>query len=452
MQAHERVDQILSEPTVPIHIIGAGGVGMSGLALLLAHLGFAITASDQKDGLYLQKLKSKLKDVWVGSQPQRILPGSVVFYSSAVPENDKERVFALQNRLHVFSRHPLLYAITRRYFTIGVAGAHGKTTTSAWVADFLIRAGLDPCALIGGTVREWQSQFRMGQGQLDGKPLLVMEADESDSSFLSLDLNIALITNIDLDHVDRFSSLQDIQNEYIQFAQSTLGRKGVVLPSIECAEFLKSYTTAYTKEGHNAWITESSQFMISLPGLFNRRNFSMLYLLARELQIDLRFLRETAEEFKGVKRRMEIRGNTGGAFGLDVIDDYGHHPHEIQSVLESLATTYSQIIIVWEGHRLSRFLHFRKEFEQVLKKFQARQSLFALPFFHASESLESFPEFSRIYEEFLQNLSMQQLDDNFSQLIPVVENSQTSGCIVFFGAGNSSEAAGKFLEIIERGK
>ena len=173
----------LLESRRPVHIIGAGGVGMSGLALLLHQLGYRVSASDKNPGPYLKKLIKQNITAYAGSKPGEIPGDAVVFYSSAIPPSDEERQYASRNGLPVFSRHPLIEFITSKFYTIAVAGAHGKTTTAAWVAELLVEAGLDPTALIGGTLHSWQSNFRSGSGQVEGRPLLVIEADESDRSF-----------------------------------------------------------------------------------------------------------------------------------------------------------------------------------------------------------------------------------------------------------------------------
>ena len=190
-----------------VHVIGAGGVGMSGLALLLARTGVTVTASDQSDSPYLRKLAEKGITTWVGSDAGRINRTAHVYYSSAIKGEDPERSFAERAGMRCEPRHALLAAITREYFTIAVAGCHGKTTTSAWIASLLEAAGLDPTALIGGTVPAWNSNYREGRGELQGKPILVIEADESDRSFLSIAAQVALITNIDLYHTDVHASL-----------------------------------------------------------------------------------------------------------------------------------------------------------------------------------------------------------------------------------------------------
>ena len=178
----QQVKLILSKKP-PVHIIGGGGVGMSALAILLMQSGFKVSASDLNGGVYLDYLKSYGATVWVGHNPTKINKNSVVFYSSAIPETDEELTFAKLNNKAVYSRHFLLNFITEQYYTIAISGTHGKTTTTAWVAKMLIEAGQDPSAYVGGTVLEWNSNTRIGKGQVSGKPLLVIEADESDESF-----------------------------------------------------------------------------------------------------------------------------------------------------------------------------------------------------------------------------------------------------------------------------
>ncbi|MBS0616867.1 MAG: hypothetical protein JSR44_01670, partial [Spirochaetes bacterium] len=270
------------------HIIGAGGVGMSGLALLLARMGVQVTASDQNDSAYLQKLNDVGIETWVGSAPMRIHPAAENFYSSAVKAEDAERQFAVERGLRSESRHALLSLITREYFTIAIAGCHGKTTTSAWVADLLTRAQLDPTALIGGTVPEWNSNYREGKGVLAGKPILVIEADESDRSFLAIEAQIAMVTNIDLDHTDIHESLASLTNDFAAFAAGALDRGGSLLCSTECSVEIAQRMHAHEKAlraeiqlhtGKHALEYQGKNFPVGLAGVHNLQNATLVLQL-----------------------------------------------------------------------------------------------------------------------------------------------------------------------------
>lgn len=442
----------IMETNPPLHIIGAGGVGMSGLALLLKDLGFVVSSSDKTDGPYIQNLQKSGMNVWIGSKPSNINPSSVIFHSSAVPESDPELTFARRKNMFIFSRHPLLKWITQRYFTIAVAGAHGKTTTSAWIADSFVRAGMDPCALIGGTVREWQSNVRIGGGTYENKKILVLEADESDSSFLAISAKVAVILNIDLDHVDRFSHEEEIKNEYFQFARKTIHNHGTVVLSAEISQSfyndLKKYPESRIEYFTNEqWSLIVSQLRFGIPGDFNKINFSCVYCLGKVLGIQKEILALSSANFQGVKRRLEIRRRVqwGTDQSLVFIDDYGHHPQEIEQVLITLNKVYDKVIVVWEPHRVSRFLYFKDQFIQVFREHSNGKFRFILPIFLAEDKLSDFPELSLHYQEFQREVKFTKLDPSDINNLTGFIHDEKPDCVIFFGAGSSSDILTRFL-------
>jgi UDP-N-acetylmuramate--alanine ligase len=436
-----------------IHIIGAGGVGMSGLALLAQRMGANVTASDQNDSSYLRKLADSGITTWVGSQPERIPGASHVFYSTAIRPEDPERAFAELSGMPCESRHQLLNLITRHYFTIAIAGCHGKTTTSAWTARLLERAGFDPTALIGGTVPEWNSNYREGHGVIQDKPLLVIEADESDRSFLSIATNVAMVTNIDLDHTDVHASLESLTQDFLAFLQNARRQGGWIHLSKECPQDL---VAQFSADEHKSWqeisidtvahaiIHRGKKFPVGLAGAHNLFNASLVLQLAVQLGIADTVIADALREFNGVNRRMQTIASFPEK-NLVVIDDYAHHPHEVDATLAALAARYDRLLIFWEPHRLSRFNHFYAEFDAVLRRYAEGHALFVLPIFASGDKAADYPLTEQRFANFR--------NPPYSYIADAQRFQQTAGAwqgrnnaAVFMGAGNSSDFAHAYAQ------
>ena len=437
----------------PVHIIGAGGVGMSGLALLLRRAGSIVTASDISDSPYLQKLRDKGITTWVGSQPENILPGSQVFYSTAIKPEDPERAFAEKNGLACAPRHDLLKLITQNYFTVAVAGCHGKTTTSAWVARLFELAGLEPTALIGGTVPEWSSNYREGAGTFQGKPLLVIEADESDRSFLSIDTDIALVTNIDLDHTDVHASLDNLKADFRAFVGGALSRGGSAHVSKECEldfyslmkeDARRVWSETEVNIGSHSVAFAHKQMRVGLAGVHNLMNATLIVQVAKAMQIADSVLAEILQTFGGVNRRMQKLAEFP-SLGLTVIDDYAHHPQEVSATLAALASQYEKLLIFWEPHRLSRFTHFHREFAQAFEPYVKAHSLFSLPLFASGDKSADYPDAEKLFTEFC-NPPYTHIANSgdFSRTRSAFGTQKVAA--VFMGAGLSSDYARQYTE------
>ena len=436
-----------------VHIIGAGGVGMSGLALLLARTGASVTASDKSDSPYLQKLREKGITTWVGSQPERIRPGAQVFYSSAIKPEDPERAHAERSGFVCASRHALLQHITQNYFTVAVAGCHGKTTTSAWVAQLFERAGFDPTALIGGTVPQWNSNYREGNGTIQGKPLLVIEADESDRSFLNIETDVALVTNIDLDHTDVHASLDSLKADFRSFIKASLARGGWAHVSKECeGEFVnllkdndrQIWADTAVDAANRSVSFAQTKWKVGLAGAHNLMNATLVAQLAQSLQISDKVLGETLEKFTGVNRRMQKLAEYP-RLNLTVIDDYAHHPHEVQVTLAALAGEYEKLLIFWEPHRLSRFNHFHEEFAAAFLPYANQHSLYSLPIFASGDKASEFPETEKLLMRFRNPPFVHIASrEDFSSTRAQFGTAKTAA--VFMGAGNSSDYARQYAD------
>ncbi len=426
---------------------------MSGLALLAQRMGAEVTASDQNDSPYLRKLADKGIVTWVGSQPERVPAASHVFYSTAIKPEDPERSHAEHSGMRCEPRHQLLNLITRQYFTVAIAGCHGKTTTSAWTARLLERAGFDPTALIGGTVPEWNSNYREGHGTMQGKPLLVIEADESDRSFLAIDTNVAMVTNIDLDHTDVHASLEDLTQDFRAFLRVAQEHGGWIQLSKECPHELMAQLPA---EERAAWqditvdtaahalVYRGVQLPVGLAGTHNLLNATLVLQLGLRLGIEQAVIADVLREFAGVNRRMQTIASFPQK-NLVVIDDYAHHPHEVEATLSALATRYDRLLVFWEPHRLSRFNHFAAEFDAVLRRYAAAHALYVLPIFASGDRAEQYPGTEKLFEQFKK--------PPYRHVAAAQDYVHTQGewrghtnAAVFMGAGKSSEYAHAYAD------
>jgi UDP-N-acetylmuramate--alanine ligase len=364
-----------------VHFVGIGGIGMSGIAELLANLAYVVSGSDEKRSAVTDRLQTLGIRVAVGHDAAHVGDADVVVISSAVRPSNAEVVEATRRQIPVIPRAEMLAELMRLRFAIAVAGAHGKTTTTSMIALVLERAGLDPTAVIGGRLSAFGSNARLGRGEF-----MVAEADESDRSFLKLFPTIAVITNIDHEHLDNYGGFEDLQQAFVEFANKAPFYGGVVacVDDANLAAILPRMTrrvTTYGLVSADADITATdvtmgpltvtavvkrrprrargqAQALVSLgtvtllvPGRHNLLN--ALAAIAVGLELGLSFDRVAAglKDFRGAERRFEVRGEPNGIL---VVDDYGHHPTEIAAVLAAAKTLGRRIVVAFQPHRFTR--------------------------------------------------------------------------------------------------
>ena len=380
-----------------VHFVGIGGIGMSGIAELLANLGYAVSGSDAKRSPVTDRLESLGVTVSAGHAAGNVGDADVVVYSSAVRPDNPEVVEARARRIPVIPRAEMLAELMRLRFGIAVAGAHGKTSATSMIALVLEQAGLDPTAVIGGRLSAFGSNARLGRGEY-----MVAEADESDRSFLKLSPSIAVITNIDREHMDAYGSFADLQQAFIDFANKVPFYGAVVACADDaelCAVMPKfqrrviTYGVYPAKAGHHtaaiiaakdvqlegfgsrctverherrggAGTTTLGTLTLTVPGRHSVQN--ALAAVAVGLELDVPFARIAAAlgEFHGAERRFEHRGVVNG---ITVIDDYGHHPTEIAAVLAAArAANPPRIVVAFQPHRYTRTRDLMAEFGTAL--------------------------------------------------------------------------------------
>jgi len=363
-----------------IHMVGIGGIGMSGIAEVLLTLGYTVSGSDLRATPITERLHKLGATTFEGHRAENVVGAHVVVVSSAIRPGNPELVEAHRLKIPVIPRAEMLAELMRLKYGIAVAGAHGKTTTTSMVASVLAAAGLDPTFVVGGRVNQAGTTARLGRGEY-----MVVEADESDRTFLLLAPVVAVVTTIDREHLDHYQSLDDIQGAFVQFVNRVPFYGAVILcldePNVQgiIPQAKRPVLTYGTSSQADVVISDvrleglGSEFRLryrgedlgafrlhSPPGLHNVRNAAAAAAVGLYLNIPPDLIREGLEKFGGVARRFEIKA-TGG--GITLVDDYGHHPTEIRATLEAArGCSYNRLLVLFQPHRYTRTQHLWEEF------------------------------------------------------------------------------------------
>jgi UDP-N-acetylmuramate--alanine ligase len=375
-----------------IHFVGIGGIGMSGIAELLANLGYDVSGSDVRSSDVTDRLRTLGVRISSGHDAAHVGPADVVVVSSAVREGNPEVVEARARAIPVIPRAEMLAELMRLRYGIAIAGAHGKTTTTSMVALLLERAGLDPTAVIGGRLSAFGSNARLGKGDY-----MVAEADESDRSFLKLSPVIAVITNVDHEHMEAFGTWDALQQAFVDFANKVPFYGAVVacaddepvralIPRI--TRRVMTYGLAdrtaeadATVTGHDVVLEAFGsrctvryraagqpdellgELRLRVPGRHNLLNALGATTVGLEVGLHFDRIASGLAEFRGAERRFQMRGE---ARGVMVVDDYGHHPTEIAAVIAASRAMNRRLVVVFQPHRYSRTAQLMREFGTAL--------------------------------------------------------------------------------------
>lgn len=364
-----------------IHFIGIGGIGMSGIAEILLDQGFSVTGSDKQLSEITERLEKLGAKIYEGHSPEHIEPDvDVVVYSSAVKMDNPEVQEAIRRKIPLIRRAEMLAELMRLKYGIGIAGTHGKTTTTSMVGLILIEGGFDPTVIVGGVLRDLGgTNARLGHGNF-----IVVEADEFDRSFLQLTPTIAVITTLEPEHLDCYGSVEELKNAFIDFANKVPFYGFVVLcldepmiqdimPKIkkkivtyglnaqadvqaidpEFSGRKASYTLIYKGKDYG-------RINLQVPGIHNIKNSLAGIAVGMELGIEFEKIKKAVERFRGVYRRFEIRAEVNG---IIVVDDYAHHPTEIRAVLQAAKDGWKRrVVAVFQPHLYSRTRDFYLDF------------------------------------------------------------------------------------------
>ena len=370
----------------PVHFVGIGGIGMSGIAEVLVNLGYVVQGSDQADSANVKRLRDKGVKVAIGHAADNLEDARVVVVSSAIKPDNPELMAARAQRLPVVRRAEMLAELMRLKSCVAIAGTHGKTTTTTMVATLLDAGGLDPTVINGGIINAYGSNARLGAGDW-----MVVEADESDGTFLKLPADVVIVTNIDPEHLDHFKTFEAIQDAFRNFVENVPFYGFAVMcidhPVVQAlvGKIEDRHIITYGENpqadarlvdltpmgGGSAFKVvirdrkggaahEIADITLPMPGRHNALNATAAIAVAHALGLSATSIREALAGFGGVKRRFTKTGETNG---ITVIDDYGHHPVEIAAVLRAAReSTNGKVIAVVQPHRYTRLQSLFEEF------------------------------------------------------------------------------------------
>ncbi len=393
-----------------IHIIGIGGVGMSAIAELLHAQSFRVQGSDQRDSANVQRLRDQGIQVFVGHNAQNLEGVAYVVISTAVKDSNPELQAARDKGVTIIRRAEMLAELMRLYATVSVTGTHGKTTTTSLIAHVFAATAKDPTVITGGIINDWGSNARLGQGRW-----MIVEADESDGTFVKIPTQIGVVTNIDPEHLDYFGTVENMHAEYATFmkqipfyglvvactdqqvVRDMIGRLGLryngrrllsygrtpdadmVLKDVEVIAN-QTYFSADLGRRMPGGARRIERWMVPIPGVHNALNALAAIAVASEAGIPDDQIRTALASFAGVKRRFQL---TGTAHGINIYDDYGHHPIEIKAVLAAArAGAKGKVFAVVEPHRYSRV---RDLFQDFCNCFDNADGVFVIPLYTAGE-------------------------------------------------------------------
>jgi UDP-N-acetylmuramate--alanine ligase len=448
-----------------IHLVGIGGIGMSGIAEVLLTLGYSVSGSDTKPSTITERLENLGATIFSGHKATNVNGAHVVVTSSAVKADNAEVVEAHKLKIPVIPRAEMLAELMRLKYGIAVAGAHGKTTTTSMVAAILGEAHLDPTFVIGGKVNQAGTTARLGKGEY-----FVVEADESDRSFLLLAPVVSVVTTIDREHLDQYSSLEEIQEVFVQFVNRVPFYGAAILcldePNVQAIiPSIKRPIITYGVSSQSDLVISdinleglNSEFRLTFkgddlgmfrllhpPGIHNVRNAAAAAAVALYLNVPAELIREALGKFAGVSRRFDIKGIVND---VAVIDDYGHHPVEIRATLEAAKVCkFNRLLVLFQPHRYSRSQQLWQEFTLA---FNLADFLIVTDIYAASEApipgITGEAMANAIAENGHKNVHyVRSMQDAIEMLL---KESQAGDAILTIGAGNVTRASNELVVLL----
>jgi UDP-N-acetylmuramate--alanine ligase len=448
-----------------IHFVGIGGIGMSGIAELLLNLEYKVSGSDLKTSPITKRLETKGATIYKGHRKDQTNGANVVVTSTAIAKENPEVIRAKELGIPIIPRAAMLAELMRIKYAIAVSGAHGKTSTTSMIAQILNIAGLDPTVVIGGLIRGLDTNSLHGKGEY-----IVAEADESDGSFLKYSPAIAVVTNIDLEHIDFYKDIEEIKDNFVRFINAVpfYGLAVLCLDNEHIQSIIPRIKVRHTtygmsaqadlkargiscSDGQNRFTVfhhdkELGEISLSLLGKHNIANALAGIAAGLELNLPFETIKNALEQIEGVRRRLEIKGEKNG---ITVMDDYGHHPTEIIATLTAIRECYNmkRIIVAFQPHRYTRT---RELFIEFARAFYQSDVLVVLPIYAASEEeiegVDSAKLVQNIKEHGHKNVSFA---PDFSQALSIITHKIKEGDLVLtLGAGDVYGLGEQLLEIL----
>ena len=392
-----------------IHFVGIGGIGMSGLAIIMKELGFKVQGSDISTNKNIERVKQKKIKIFIGHKKQNINKSTILVISSAIKKNNPEVLFAKKRKIPIYKRGEMLANVVSLMKNVVVAGSHGKTTTTSLISNIFAHAKIDPTVINGGVLNSFSGSAKLGKSEW-----CILESDESDGSFTKIPSTYSIVTNIDKEHLDYYKSLKFLKDNFIKFIEKTpsFGKSFICLDDKNNKDVIKkisnlNYNTYGTNKLSNFKILNILQkenyskfdIKITLPGskenfiknikipligLHNIRNSTAALSVAFSIGIPIKIIKKGLEKFSGVQRRFT---KVFSFKNVPFFDDYAHHPTEITEVLNGVREVYKnkEVVCIFQPHRISRIKNLHEEFS---KSFKKADTVILCPVFKAGENIK----------------------------------------------------------------
>ena len=449
-----------------VHLVGIGGVSMSGIAKVLAQRGYKVSGSDLNESKYIGLLSDYPIEIYIGHNKSNIKGADLIVKTSAVPDDNPEITAAKKADIPILKRAEMLAYLMKDKITVAVAGTHGKTTTTAMLAAVLEKAKKEPAVMVGGYLEEISGNIADGRGDY-----FITEADESDGSFFYFDPSILLLTNLELDHPDYYKDLENFKSVFKRFADKN-DKKALVLYNSNDKNLIEilrnrhrtlSFSAAEDSKKSNysarniEYINKGSRFEfyegekllmkleLSVPGEYNIYNALAAAAAASVMEIDKEDIKKALKGFSGVGRRFEVKGQLLDG-KVDIVDDYAHHPTEIKSLLKAVKNmNYKKITAVFQPHRYSRTKRF---FDEFAESFADADFVYLTDIFSASENIKE-PISMKEFEEQINNKSAVKCRhiSDFDKITEEIRADLTAGeLVITIGAGDVNLVCDKLLK------
>ena len=444
-----------------IHFVGIGGIGMSGLAIIMKELGFKVQGSDISTNKNIDRVKQKNIKIYIGHKKQNINKSTILVISSAIKKNNPEVLFAKKRKIPIYTRGEMLANVVSLMKNVVVAGSHGKTTTTSLISNIFSHAKIDPTVINGGVLNSFSGSARLGKSDW-----CILESDESDGSFTKIPPTYSIVTNIDKEHLDYYKSLEILKKNFVKFIEKipSFGKVFICLDDKINKQVIKkirnlNYSTYGTNKLSNFKILNISQnenyskfdVKINLPGskqkliknikipligLHNIRNSTAAAAVAFSIGIPIKIIKKGLEKFSGVQRRFT---KIFSFQNIPFFDDYAHHPTEIAEVLDGVREVYKnkEIVCIFQPHRISRLKNLHDEFS---KSFKKADTVILCPIFKAGENIKLPFTYDYFAKKIIKKSKVKLIiiKDNLDLVNYVKQNIYGNKIVIGMGAGSIS--------------
>ena len=444
-----------------IHFVGIGGIGMSGLAIIMKELGFKVQGSDISTNKNIERVKQKKIKIFIGHKKQNISKSTILVISSAIKKNNPEILFAKKRKIPIYKRGEMLANVVSLMKNVVVAGSHGKTTTTSLISNIFAYAKIDPTVINGGVLNSFSGSAKLGKSEW-----CILESDESDGSFTKIPPTYSIVTNIDKEHLDYYKSLKTLKENFIKFIEKTpsFGKSFICLDDKNNKEVIKkisnlNYNTYGTSKLSNFKILNILQkenyskfdIKITLPGskenfiknikipligLHNIRNSTAALSVAYSIGIPIKIIKKGLEKFSGVQRRFT---KVFSFQNVPFFDDYAHHPTEITEVLNGVREVYKnkEIVCIFQPHRISRLKNLHEEFS---KSFKKADTVILCPLFKAGENIKLSFSYDFFAKKIIKNSNVKlvMIKNSLDLIKYVKQNIYGNKIVIGMGAGSIS--------------